>query len=517
MAHLNKGNVITINIVSETICPWCFIGKRRLDRAIQAFATQHPGTKFEIRWKPFYLNRGMDRSASFDKQYYYKLLLRCGYDSPLASPSPSPSPAPTSTPAGFDSRIQGNEAASGSRDSCQAEAARTGSIAAGAREKSPGDSASSPSSQSSEEDGCLKSRSLIIAAAAGELGIEINLFGRTGWTRDSHKLILLAGMVDAERLREIERRKVYSMSTGGGGAHQYPIWTVGDTRRVNSSGNGSASKPVYHTPSPSLHDSEMATSDITPPAGYEGEMDYSDDELTPSPPEKQRRTLSTQPQSTKARTGAVADYIINPLQHTLVDRLFTSHFSAGEDLSWRPFLLSIAKSLDLLSHFTSTSSALHTTLSSSGNFTPHASSASTTTSTCREQQWDDINWGGKSPSHPHNRPSLDTAAGTDSRPNTGILTGTNGIGTEKPTTSYTPHERTFLKWLDCPDTAALVDDMEASIRNGSGSSTGEGANAVKGIPTFDIQGRFRIGGAQTEEVFLDVFERVRRSQLQGKA
>lgn len=52
----------TLDIISDPICPWCYIGKAKLDRALEA-APDHP---FEINWKPFQLNpdmpaEGMDR------------------------------------------------------------------------------------------------------------------------------------------------------------------------------------------------------------------------------------------------------------------------------------------------------------------------------------------------------------------------------------------------------------------------------------------------------------------------
>lgn len=51
-----------IDVISDTICPWCFIGKRRLERALAA----HPDLNPEIVWHPFQLNpdmppEGMDR------------------------------------------------------------------------------------------------------------------------------------------------------------------------------------------------------------------------------------------------------------------------------------------------------------------------------------------------------------------------------------------------------------------------------------------------------------------------
>ncbi|HZB91704.1 MAG TPA: DsbA family oxidoreductase [Stellaceae bacterium] len=53
-----------IDIVSDVICPWCFIGKRRLERALAL----RPEIEREITWRPFQLNpdmpdEGMDRRA----------------------------------------------------------------------------------------------------------------------------------------------------------------------------------------------------------------------------------------------------------------------------------------------------------------------------------------------------------------------------------------------------------------------------------------------------------------------
>lgn len=41
----------TIDIVSDVVCPWCFIGKRQLDAALAQW--RQPGL---IRWLPFFLN-----------------------------------------------------------------------------------------------------------------------------------------------------------------------------------------------------------------------------------------------------------------------------------------------------------------------------------------------------------------------------------------------------------------------------------------------------------------------------
>jgi predicted DsbA family dithiol-disulfide isomerase len=44
-----------IDVIVDTICPWCYIGKRRLDRALQA----RPAIAVEIGWRPFQLNPDM--------------------------------------------------------------------------------------------------------------------------------------------------------------------------------------------------------------------------------------------------------------------------------------------------------------------------------------------------------------------------------------------------------------------------------------------------------------------------
>ena len=41
-----------IDIISDTVCPWCFIGKRRLERAI----AMRPEMVPEVNWYPFQLN-----------------------------------------------------------------------------------------------------------------------------------------------------------------------------------------------------------------------------------------------------------------------------------------------------------------------------------------------------------------------------------------------------------------------------------------------------------------------------
>ncbi len=44
-----------IDVVFDTVCPWCFIGKHRLERALSL----RPEVRTEIRWRPFLLNPEM--------------------------------------------------------------------------------------------------------------------------------------------------------------------------------------------------------------------------------------------------------------------------------------------------------------------------------------------------------------------------------------------------------------------------------------------------------------------------
>lgn len=61
---------IKLDIMSDPICPWCYIGKAHLDRALEA----HPDHPFEIEWHPFQLNPdmpadGMDRRAYLEGKF----------------------------------------------------------------------------------------------------------------------------------------------------------------------------------------------------------------------------------------------------------------------------------------------------------------------------------------------------------------------------------------------------------------------------------------------------------------
>ncbi|MCK0138815.1 DsbA family oxidoreductase [Aliiroseovarius sp. F47248L] len=62
--------MIRLDIFSDPICPWCYIGKSRLDHALEA----RPDHPFKIEWHPFQLNPdmpedGMDRRAYLEAKF----------------------------------------------------------------------------------------------------------------------------------------------------------------------------------------------------------------------------------------------------------------------------------------------------------------------------------------------------------------------------------------------------------------------------------------------------------------
>jgi predicted DsbA family dithiol-disulfide isomerase len=54
-----------IDIVSDTVCPWCFIGKRRLERALAL----RPDMEFDIRWRAYRLDPTIPPEGVDRKQY----------------------------------------------------------------------------------------------------------------------------------------------------------------------------------------------------------------------------------------------------------------------------------------------------------------------------------------------------------------------------------------------------------------------------------------------------------------
>ena len=56
-----------IDVISDTVCPWCFIGKRRLARAMAA----RPDIPFDVKWRPYQLDTDIPKEG-YDRQAYMR-------------------------------------------------------------------------------------------------------------------------------------------------------------------------------------------------------------------------------------------------------------------------------------------------------------------------------------------------------------------------------------------------------------------------------------------------------------
>ena len=61
---------VSIDIYSDVVCPWCYVGKRRLERAL----IQLSAVPTQITWRPFQLNptmpvEGMDRGSYLEAKF----------------------------------------------------------------------------------------------------------------------------------------------------------------------------------------------------------------------------------------------------------------------------------------------------------------------------------------------------------------------------------------------------------------------------------------------------------------
>lgn len=61
---------LTIDVLSDVVCPWCLIGKRRLEQALQTYAQRYPDRPAPlVRWHPFQLNPDMPESGMSRADY----------------------------------------------------------------------------------------------------------------------------------------------------------------------------------------------------------------------------------------------------------------------------------------------------------------------------------------------------------------------------------------------------------------------------------------------------------------
>lgn len=61
---------LQIEIVSDIVCPWCYIGKRRMEAALELFAKAHPDQAApQVSWLPFQLNPDMPAAGMTRADY----------------------------------------------------------------------------------------------------------------------------------------------------------------------------------------------------------------------------------------------------------------------------------------------------------------------------------------------------------------------------------------------------------------------------------------------------------------
>jgi hypothetical protein len=96
-------DAVVIDVVSDVVCPWCYIGKRKLEAALETLATK-PCPETPVRWHPFQLN------PDLPPQSIPKVYLQAKFGAGRARPRftrGSKRSAPTSASRSFD-RIEFN-------------------------------------------------------------------------------------------------------------------------------------------------------------------------------------------------------------------------------------------------------------------------------------------------------------------------------------------------------------------------------------------------------------------------
>jgi predicted DsbA family dithiol-disulfide isomerase len=62
---MSDNQPVRIDVVSDVVCPWCFIGKHRLEKALAL----RPGVAVEVHWRPYFLNDWIPREGMSREQY----------------------------------------------------------------------------------------------------------------------------------------------------------------------------------------------------------------------------------------------------------------------------------------------------------------------------------------------------------------------------------------------------------------------------------------------------------------
>lgn len=58
-----------VDVISDVVCPWCYIGRRRLGEALALFAADEPEVRPVVSWHPFQLNPDLPREGISRRAY----------------------------------------------------------------------------------------------------------------------------------------------------------------------------------------------------------------------------------------------------------------------------------------------------------------------------------------------------------------------------------------------------------------------------------------------------------------
>ncbi|KAL3619586.1 hypothetical protein CASFOL_034498 [Castilleja foliolosa] len=61
----NAKKLIKIDVSADTVCPWCFVGKKNLDKTIASSQD-----KYTFEWHPYMLNPSAPKEGVLKKEYY---------------------------------------------------------------------------------------------------------------------------------------------------------------------------------------------------------------------------------------------------------------------------------------------------------------------------------------------------------------------------------------------------------------------------------------------------------------
>ena len=64
------GEPLKVDVVFDFVCPWCYIGKRRLEHALEAWRARHPeGPRPGVRWLPYLLHPEIPRGGMSRREH----------------------------------------------------------------------------------------------------------------------------------------------------------------------------------------------------------------------------------------------------------------------------------------------------------------------------------------------------------------------------------------------------------------------------------------------------------------